>query len=105
VVKTVSVQVFGILTEPFSSNEEISYATTITLNRLVDKYRQRMPVILQKDKEETWLNPDIVEPDHLLSLLRPYPPDEMEQWQVTGAARNPKNKNDYPDLITPVKST
>jgi putative SOS response-associated peptidase YedK len=60
-----------------------------------------MPVILKKEDEVTWLNPDIVEPKHLLPLLKPYPAEEMEEWRVSGAARNPRN--DYPDIIKPVQ--
>jgi putative SOS response-associated peptidase YedK len=86
------------------SDKQITSYTIITTtpNRLVDKYHERMPVILKKETEQTWLNPDIIEPEHLLPLLKPYLDKEMEEWQVTGAARNPKN--DYPELITPIKS-
>jgi putative SOS response-associated peptidase YedK len=59
-----------------------------------------MPVILEKDDEETWLNPDITEPEQLLPLLKPYPADKMEEWHVGDAARNPRN--DYPELIQPL---
>jgi putative SOS response-associated peptidase YedK len=87
------------------SGKQITSYTIITTtpNKLIAKYHERMPVILQKEAEQTWLNPDNVEPEHLLPLLKPYPPEEMEEWQVTGAARNPKN--DYPDRIIPLKST
>jgi putative SOS response-associated peptidase YedK len=60
-----------------------------------------MPVILKQEDEDEWLNPDIVEPEHLKHLLQPYPADEMEEWPVGDAARNPRN--DYPDLITPAE--
>jgi putative SOS response-associated peptidase YedK len=33
-------------------------------------------------------------------LLRPYPADQMEEWHISDAARNPRN--DYPELIKPV---
>jgi putative SOS response-associated peptidase YedK len=59
-----------------------------------------MPVILKKEDEERWLNPDITEPEQLLPLLKPYPAEEMEEWQVGDAARNPRN--DYAELIKPV---
>jgi putative SOS response-associated peptidase YedK len=78
-----------------------SYAIiTTTPNVLVGQIHDRMPVILQQEDEETWLNPDITEPEHLLPLLQPYPADQMEEWPVGNAARNPKN--DSPELITPL---
>ena len=64
------------------------------------KVHNRMPVILKKEDEETWLNPDIVEPERLLPLLKPYPSEKMEEWSVSEEARNPRN--DYPELIKPI---
>jgi putative SOS response-associated peptidase YedK len=61
-----------------------------------------MPVILKKNDEDVWLNPDIVEPERLLPLLNPYTPEDMEEWQVGDAARNPRN--DTPNLIEPLHS-
>jgi putative SOS response-associated peptidase YedK len=59
-----------------------------------------MPVILHKEDEETWLNPDLTEPAQLVPLLQPYPAENMEEWRVGDAARNPKN--DSPALIKPL---
>jgi putative SOS response-associated peptidase YedK len=39
-----------------------------------------MPLILHKEDEDTWLNPDITEPELLQPLLKPYPADKMEGW-------------------------
>jgi putative SOS response-associated peptidase YedK len=33
----------------------------------------RMPVILLPDDEDDWLDPDMSEPEEIISLLRPYP--------------------------------
>jgi putative SOS response-associated peptidase YedK len=60
----------------------------------------RMPVILTREAEEDWLNPDVVEPERLLSLLRPYPADRMAAHPVSRAVNNPRN--DSPDLVRPV---
>jgi putative SOS response-associated peptidase YedK len=38
-----------------------------------------MPVILERELEEDWLNPDISETDRLLQMLKPY---------VAGVARH-----------------
>jgi putative SOS response-associated peptidase YedK len=50
-----------------------------------------MPVILQKEYEEAWLNPDSVEPERLLPLLKQYPENDMEAWPVSTAVNMPKN--------------
>lgn len=79
-----------------------SYTIITTVpNEAVGKVHNRMPVILSKEDEDTWLNPDIVEPEHLLPLLKPYPANEMEEWRVSNAAKNPRNEG--PDLIKPAE--
>jgi putative SOS response-associated peptidase YedK len=73
-----------------------------TPNKVVGQYHDRMPVILEPEDEETWLDPDIVEPERLLPLLKQYPADKMEEWRVGDEARNPKN--DHPKVINPKNS-
>ena len=70
---------------------------------IVGKYHDRMPVILEKEEEDVWLNPDIDEASQLRSLLKPFPDDKMEEWEVGAEARNPIN--DYPEVIEPVKTS
>jgi putative SOS response-associated peptidase YedK len=81
------------------TGKEIHSYTIITTepNVVVGEFHGRMPVILQREDEETWLNPDISEPAQLLPLLKSYPDEKMEAWPVGEAARNPRN--DYPELI------
>lgn len=50
---------------------------TTTPNALVAPVHNRMPVILTRDAEELWLNPDETESEALLSCLMPLPGDEM----------------------------
>lgn len=72
---------------------------TTTPNDVVAPIHHRMPVILRREDEGDWLNPDTVEPEHLLPLLKPYPAEEMEEWRVSNAAKNVRNEG--PDLIKP----
>jgi putative SOS response-associated peptidase YedK len=58
-----------------------------------------MPAILHKKDEETWLNPDITEPEQLYPLLSPYPDAAMQAYPVSPAVNNPKNGNK--DVIKP----
>jgi hypothetical protein len=69
-------------------------------NELVGTVQGRMPVILLKEDEEEWLNPDLTEPDHLLPLLKQYPAEEMETWRVGDGAKNARN--DSAELIKPL---
>jgi hypothetical protein len=48
------------------------------------------------------LNLDIVDADHLISLLKPFPDDKIEEWEVGTEERSPGN--DYPGVIEPLKT-
>jgi hypothetical protein len=50
-----------------------------------------------KEDEEEWLNPDIVEPERLLPLLKQYPDTEMEAYPVSTVLNRPNN--DAPELL------
>ena len=92
--------IYDIWEDKKTGKKIYSYAIITTVpNAVVKKVHDRMPVILQKEDEADWLNPDTVEPEHLLPLLKPYPADEMEEWQVSNAAKNPRNEG--PELIKP----
>jgi putative SOS response-associated peptidase YedK len=78
------------------TGKEIKSYTIITTqpNSLVGAVHNRMPVILHREDEEAWLNPDITEPEHLLPLLQPYTAEHMETWRVGDGAKNPRNNTE-----------
>ncbi len=93
---------YDVWQDPTTGKELYSYTIiTTAANALVGKVHPRMPVILHKDDEETWLNPDITEPKHLQPLLVPYPADQMTAYRVGQAVWNPRI--DTPALIQPVQ--
>jgi putative SOS response-associated peptidase YedK len=59
---------------------ELTTCTIITTqpNGLVAAIHNRMPVILLPDDEDHWLDPDMTEPEEIVSLLRPYPAALLE---------------------------
>jgi putative SOS response-associated peptidase YedK len=59
-----------------------------------------MPVILTRENEQTWLNPDVVEPERLVPLLAPYPAEEMISYPVSTLVNS--FKNDSEELIQPL---
>ena len=73
---------------------------TTTPNDTVGKVHNRMPVILSKENEEVWLNPDIVEPEKLLPLLTPYPDSEMVSYPVSTLVNS--WKHDSEDVVQPL---
>ncbi|MDQ6659789.1 MAG: SOS response-associated peptidase, partial [Chloroflexota bacterium] len=65
--------VYDVWHDPKTGKEIQSYTIITTqANSVVGAIHARMPVILRKEDEEAWLNPDETEPDALLPLLRPY---------------------------------
>jgi putative SOS response-associated peptidase YedK len=93
---------YDIWHDKTSKTEIHSYTIiTTTPNAIVGKYHDRMPVILKKEDEDTWLNP-YIEANQLHNLLKPFNDDKMEEWEVGAAARDPKN--DYEKIIKPHKS-
>lgn len=85
-------------------NELLTYTIiTTTPNPLMAGIHDRMPVILPKDAEEAWLNPDETEPAHLTPLLVAYPAEAMVALPVSKAVNNVRN--DSPDLLKPVAAS
>ncbi len=72
--------------------EEITTCTIITTeaNELLKPVHDRMPVILPADKYDEWLNSKEKDKAKLLALLKPYPSDEMEYYDVTLYANKPE---------------
>ncbi|WP_044748965.1 SOS response-associated peptidase [Bacillus alveayuensis] len=102
-IKLKSDEVFGFagLWDRWKSPEGtvIHSCTIITTepNELMADIHNRMPVILRKEDEETWLNRSIEDNDLLHDLLKPFPADEMEAYEVSTLVNSPKN--DVPELI------
>ncbi len=60
---------------------------TTTPNKTVKAVHDRMPVILKREDEDTWLNPDIQEPEHLKAFLVPYADSEIEAYPVASGVK------------------
>ena len=68
-------------------------------NELMRPIHDRMPVILDPEDEELWLDPD-VPADVALGCLRAYPAERMEAYPVGPGVGNVRN--DTPDLVEPL---
>ena len=58
--------------------------------------KHRMPVILRREHEDEWLNPDIAEPEILNEYLIQFPESEMEAYPVSSLVNSPKNN--FPEI-------
>ena len=72
---------------------------TTTPNELMAPIHNRMPVIVEPEDFDLWLNPE-PNPEQGLHLLRPYPTEKMTAYPVSTTVNNPRN--DVPDCIQPL---
>lgn len=93
---------YDIWKDPKDGKEIYSYTIiTTNPNDVVSPIHHRMPLILKREDEDFWLDPDVIEPERLLPLLKPYPSDEMKVDRVSTSVNNPRL--DSEDLIKPVQ--
>jgi len=74
---------------------------TTDANSLMEPIHDRMPVILDQDNWETWLSPQIKQPDKLLPLIRPHDSNSMQAWPVSREL-NRVGLRDNAGLIEPI---
>jgi len=73
---------------------------TTTANDVMQPIHDRMPVILPRELEDQWLDPETDE-SALLDLLKPYPPDAMETRYVSSVVNS--TKIDSPECLGPAE--
>ncbi len=82
----------GLWDKWVTSDGEIIHSFTIITtspNELMAKIHDRMPVILHPRDEHSWISRD---PDpSLIDMLKPFPADMMEAYQVSGLVNSPGN--------------
>ena len=72
---------------------------TTDANSVLSGFHDRMPVILAPDDYDLWLDPEFEGKEKLLSLLRPFDPDEMTAYPVSTVVNNARNES--PDCVQP----
>ncbi|MFB2769384.1 SOS response-associated peptidase [Pelatocladus sp. BLCC-F211] len=80
--------------------EQIKSCTILTTqaNELLQQVHDRMPVILQPENYDLWLDPQVHDGELLQPLLHPYPSETMTSYPVTTLVNSPKNNS--PECIT-----
>jgi putative SOS response-associated peptidase YedK len=69
-------------------------------NDVLRPIHNRMPAMLSNDDGQKWLAVDD-EIAHALTLLKPYPPQMMEGYDMSPLVNNPRN--DLPECVRPVE--
>lgn len=80
-------------------DDVLSYTILTTEpNDYMKSFHHRMPVILQPEHEESWLDPSCT-PDRLHEILSPYPADCMAAFSVGRLVNSPRN--DSAECVVP----
>jgi putative SOS response-associated peptidase YedK len=84
------------------SGEEIDSCTIVTTeaNELMRSLHDRMPVILNPQDYDLWLNPEVQDPEALQKLLRPYASSAMTAYPVSTLVNNPRHNSS--ECIKPI---
>lgn len=85
-------------------DEKIESCTIIVTdgNELMQPIHNRMPVILNQQDFDLWLDPEMSDKDKLMPLLVPYQGNDLEAYPVSKAVNTPKNNQ--PELLKPVEA-
>ena len=80
---------------------EVHSCTILTTgaNDLLAPVHNRMPVILDPENYDFWLDPDVQEKDSLTGLLKPYPSEALQAYPVSRFVNSPSN--DDPRCVEP----
>jgi putative SOS response-associated peptidase YedK len=86
----------------YAGGNGIGTFTIITTepNSLVAGLHDRMPAILPRGEEESWIRAGDLGAAEIPGILTPYPAGEMEACPVSGKVNDPKNEG--PGLIRPL---
>lgn len=84
---------------------DVIESCTILTTEANDRLRpvhDRMPVILQRQDYDLWLDPEMQQTDRLQSLLCPYPAEAMVSYPVSARVNSPRN--DTADCVQPIEA-
>jgi putative SOS response-associated peptidase YedK len=87
---------------PEAEAEEIASCTILTTNanELMQPIHDRIPVILQSEDYDLWLDVQVQDPEMLKPLLQPFPAEAMTAYPVSTVVNNARNNT--PECIVPL---
>src|SRR5262249_38301563 len=89
---------------PGTPQERHSFSIlTTAANEIMREIHDRMPVILGRDNEGDWLDPDLESRELVETLLKPCPSDWLTTVEVSSLVNSAKNNS--LDILTPFTAT
>ena len=88
--------------QPSRDADAVLSCTILTCppNEMLEQIHHRMPVILDYDAYDLWLEPNNQPPAEMNHLLKPYPAEEMTAYPVSSLVNRPQN--DTPAYTLPI---
>lgn len=76
--------------------EAVESCTIVTTeaNEFMKSLHERMPVILEPNDEELWINPDEADLAKLQKALKPYPDDALTAYAISDYVNNPRHQGE-----------
>lgn len=93
-------------TDPLTGEHHDTFSIISTpanpLMEVIHNVKKRMPLILDDDAADRWLNP-ATSPNELKMLIKPYDENKMDAYTISKAAGNPNFDRNIPEILNPVK--
>lgn len=90
-------------TRPEDDPDRFVWTCTVLTTRAVDdvgKIHDRMPLLVERERYATWLDPRVSDVDQLRSVLVPAAPGLLQAYPVSKAVNNVRNNG--PELVAPL---
>lgn len=94
---------FAGLWDYWQDDQQAIYSCTIITteaNERIKPIHSRMPVLLEKEQEQLWLDPSLTDRDYIKSLLVPFDEEAIGVYPISTLVNSPRN--DEPDLLKPI---
>jgi putative SOS response-associated peptidase YedK len=91
---------FAGLWAPGKDGQPTAAIITTEANELMRSIHTRMPVLLRREDELLWLDPEVTDVQLVVPLLQPYAAELLSAWPVSRLVNSVAN--DSPELIVPV---
>jgi putative SOS response-associated peptidase YedK len=91
----------GLYVQGPSDVGETCVIVTTAANEVLAPIHERMPVILDREVEKRWLDPDLEDGQAALAYLQPVSPERFEAFPVSSRVSSARNEG--PELIEPAE--
>jgi putative SOS response-associated peptidase YedK len=96
---------FAGLWDEWDKNGDPLYSCTIITtipNEITQEVHNRMPVILEENAYDVWMDSKMYDIEYLKSLLIPFPAQKMKSYPVSTIVNSPKK--DAAECLFPINS-